>query len=62
MRPRIFRAASLEMDRDRFWIVIPGRAVIPGRDEIANPESSNTLGPCGRIPGPACGRPGMTAW
>jgi hypothetical protein len=34
--------------------------VIPGRDEIANPESSRKDKARGRIPGPAHGRSGMT--
>ena len=35
------------------------RGVIPGRDEVASPESITTI--VRRIPGSPCGRPGMTA-
>jgi hypothetical protein len=36
------------------------RVVIPGRAVSANPESSGKNEARGWIPGPACGRPGMT--
>jgi hypothetical protein len=36
------------------------QAVIPGRAASANPESSGKDRARGWIPGPACGRPGMT--
>jgi hypothetical protein len=35
-------------------------AVIPGRAMSANPESNREDKARGWIPGPACGRPGMT--
>jgi hypothetical protein len=40
--------------------MINRRAVIPGRAVSANPESSRKDKTRGWIPGPACGRPGMT--
>jgi hypothetical protein len=37
-----------------------GKALIPGRAVSAKAESNRQDNARGRIPGPACGRPGMT--